>query len=435
MTGVNAFCREMAIYNFEYAKHDGGNGSLQLRSLCMNRSILVLFLLYCGNASATEWEAVSDPSTLRALFSDTVMEATLTDGVEAEATYNSDGTGELRAWGESFPRTWEVRGNDQVCIGMGREVKCFSMERSAEQADTYRATDIASGEQLIIKITRADGKLMVDSRPDTEVGAPAPEGGAAKPSVDEIAKELSNPNTSLASLTLKLQYRSFKGDLDDADDQDSTTILFQPALPFKRDDGSKIIFRPAIPFIVDQPLFQGGSDWDEETGLGDIAFDLAYAFAPEKEDPGKLVALGIFSSLPTGDDDLGLGETTTLGPEFLYGRISKELIWGLFPNHQWDVGGDIDVNLTTLQVFYFKFAAGGVSYGTSPIMTFDHEEDEWTVPLNLTVSKTVIFAGRPWKIGGEINYYVEQADAFGPEWMVSFNIAPVVVNVMADWFK
>ena len=253
--------------------------------------------------------------------------------------------------------------------------------------------------------------------------------------MDEIAKELANPNTSLASLTLKLQFRGFEGDLDDADDQNSTTLLFQPALPFKRDDGSKIIFRPAIPFIVDQPLFQGGSDWDEETGLGDISFDLAYAFAPEKEDPGKLVALGIISSLPTGDDDLGFGEATTLGPEFLYGRISKELIWGLFPNHQWDISGDNDVNLTTMQVFYFLFGAEGMTYGTSPIMTFDHEEDEWTVPLNLTVSKTIAIGGRPWKIGGELNYYIEQPDEFGPDWMVVFSVAPVVKNALAEWFK
>jgi len=258
---------------------------------------------------------------------------------------------------------------------------------------------------------------------------------AEEQSMDEIAKELANPNTSLASLTLKLQFRGFEGDLDDADDQNSTTLLFQPALPFKRDDGSKIIFRPAIPFIVDQPLFQGGSDWDEETGLGDISFDLAYAFAPEKEDPGKLVALGIISSLPTGDDDLGFGEATTLGPEFLYGRISKELIWGLFPNHQWDISGDNDVNLTTMQVFYFLFGAEGMTYGTSPIMTFDHEEDEWTVPLNLTVSKTIAIGGRPWKIGGELNYYIEQPDEFGPDWMVVFSVAPVVKNALAEWFK
>jgi hypothetical protein len=256
-----------------------------------------------------------------------------------------------------------------------------------------------------------------------------------EPSLDEIAKELANPNTSVASLTFKTQFRGFEGDLDDADEQSSTTLLFQPGLPFKREDGTKIIFRPAVPFFIDQPLYQGGSDWDEETGMGDISFDLAYALAPEKDDPGKLVAFGIFSSLPTGDEDLGFGEATTLGPEFLYGKISKELIWGLFPNHQWDISGDVDVSLTTMQVFYFKFAEGGVTYGTSPIMSYDHEGEEWTVPLNFTVSKTIAVGGRPWKVGGEINYYVEQPDAFGPEWMLVFSVAPVVKNPMAEWFK
>ena len=258
---------------------------------------------------------------------------------------------------------------------------------------------------------------------------------AEEQSLEEISKELSNPNTSLASLNLKLQFRGFEGDLDKADDQSSTSLVFQPSLPFKREDGSKIIFRPAMPFFVDQPVFEGGSDWGDDSGLGDISFDLAYAPAPQKDDPGKLIAFGVISSLPTGDEDLGFGEATTLGPELLYGSISKELIWGLFPNHQWDVSGDIDVNLTTMQVFYIKFAAAGVTYGSSPIMSYDHEEDELTLPLNFSVSKTTALGGRPWKLGAEINYYVEQPDAFGPEWMISFSAAPVVENAMAEWFK
>ena len=36
---------------------------------------------------------------------------------------------------------------------------------------------------------------------------------------DNTAKELANPNTSYASLTLKTQYRTFKGDLPGADSQ------------------------------------------------------------------------------------------------------------------------------------------------------------------------------------------------------------------------
>jgi len=35
----------------------------------------------------------------------------------------------------------------------------------------------------------------------------------------------------------------------------------------------------------------------------------------------------------------------------------------------------------------------------------------------------------------ELNYYVDQPDAVGPEWMIGFNIAPVVQNKLANWFK
>ena len=43
--------------------------------------------------------------------------------------------------------------------------------------------------------------------------------------------------------------------------------------------------------------------------------------------------------------------------------------------------------------------------------------------------------GRPWKLSTEVNYYFQQPDAFGPEWMISINITPVVENKMANWFK
>ncbi|MDH3720941.1 MAG: hypothetical protein OER74_05505 [Desulfobacteraceae bacterium] len=36
-------------------------------------------------------------------------------------------------------------------------------------------------------------------------------------------------------------------------------------------------------------------------------------------------------------------------------------------------------------------------------------------PLNLTAGKTVMFGTIPVKLQLEINYYVQQSDAFGPE--------------------
>ena len=130
---------------------------------------------------------------------------------------------------------------------------------------------------------------------------------AQEKSADKIARELSNPNTGLASLTLKNQFRWFEGDLPNADDQSSYTLLFQPALPFPLESGGKIIWRPAVPLIVDQPVFELGKlDFDGETGLGDIGFDLVYARTSES---GLLLAAGLFSTLPTAtSSDLGSGQ-------------------------------------------------------------------------------------------------------------------------------
>jgi hypothetical protein len=252
-------------------------------------------------------------------------------------------------------------------------------------------------------------------------------------SADEIAAELANPNTPVASLNFKLQNRRFDGDLPGAGDQSGTTLLFQPSLPFPLDNGDQILFRPAIPLVVDQPAFSG-SEFDDESGIGDIVFDLAYA---PRNDKGLLIAYGIIASLPTATEDTLGSDRYTLGPEYLIGKITKTYVIGAFPNHQWDIGGsgDQDISLTTLQLFGTILPGGGWNYGTSPIMTYDWESKQATIPLNFNFGKTVILDGQPWKLSFEINYYIEQADEFGPEWMLGFNVSPVVENKLANWFQ
>lgn len=252
---------------------------------------------------------------------------------------------------------------------------------------------------------------------------------------NEIAQELANPNTPLASLNFKFQFRTFEGTLPNADDQDSSLLLFQPSMPFPLDNGDLFFFRPAIPILFDQPVFDPGTgDFNSEAGLGDIAFDLAYA---PKTDTGLLIAAGIISTLPTAtNSELG-NQRLTLGPELLVGKLTKKYVLGAFPNHQWDIAGsgEADINLTTVQLFGTYLPGGGWNVGTAPIMSYDHIINEWSIPLNLTFGKTIIMGGRPWKIGMEINYFVEQPDAFGPEWFIGFNITPVVENALASWFK
>jgi len=258
-------------------------------------------------------------------------------------------------------------------------------------------------------------------------GALAEEGVSA----DKAAKELSNPNTALASLTLKNQFTWYKGDRPEADDQFSYTALFQPVFPFPRENGSKIIFRPAIPIIVGKPVWDG-TGFDDRSGLGDIAFDVAYAF-PSKGN-GVISAVGIFSSVPTATTD-GLGlKQWTLGPEFMFGKIGAKYIALIFPSHQWDVvgWGNNSVNVTTIQAAAIYLPGGGWNVGSGPIMSYDWNNEQWTLPLNFQFGKTVMFGKSPWKFSAEINYYVDQPGLIGPEWMVGINVTPVVKNYAAS---
>jgi len=67
-------------------------------------------------------------------------------------------------------------------------------------------------------------------------------------------------------------------------------------------------------------------------------------------------------------------------------------------------------------------------------LTYDRNASQWTAPLNFIVGRTIQLGDRPWKISAELNYYVTQSDAFGPRWMIDFNVAPVVKNALADFF-
>jgi hypothetical protein len=56
------------------------------------------------------------------------------------------------------------------------------------------------------------------------------------------------------------------------------------------------------------------------------------------------------------------------------------------------------------------------------------EAEEWTIPLNLDVSKTVMFGNLPVKLEFEANCYVVQPDLFGPEWLIRFPVPGVMLK-------
>ena len=50
------------------------------------------------------------------------------------------------------------------------------------------------------------------------------------------------------------------------------------------------------------------------------------------------------------------------------------------------------------------------------------------MPVGIGLAKTTRLGGKPWKFQAQVQHYVAQPDAFGPEWLFKFTVTPVVKN-------
>jgi hypothetical protein len=372
---------------------------------------------------ADNWADFSGAEVLQEFVSDTSAEIELRPGVTAVGQYNADGTAQIAAWGETFDRTWEVVGEDQVCYTALDETNCFTFEQNLDVPGDYRARNVETGDLLVFHVSETEA--AVASRV-TEAGS---EGGLGSPSASEVAAELSNPNSNMGSLTFLVNYLEFDGELPGASDQSGLQVLFQPSLPYALSDKTNLFIRPAIPLIISQDVPNSNGEWESKgVDLGDISFDASvFTSTPT----GLVYGGGFVGSIPTASNDaLGLDQWL-LGPELIGAVIRKWGIVGGLISHQWDVAGEssFDTSITAGQLFFVFNLKNGWQLTSSPLFSYDHEAssgNEWTLPLGLGLSKTMIIKGRPWQFGFEYQHYIESPDLFGPKWQIQFSISPVV---------
>ncbi|MEO9779410.1 MAG: hypothetical protein ABJH07_15465 [Sedimentitalea sp.] len=162
----------------------------------------------------------------------------------------------------------------------------------------------------------------------------APVSAQVGPNIDDLAKELSNPGAANAALNVKLEYRTYDGDLNGANDAVATTLTFQPVLPFKLNNENNLIFRPSFSYIWDQPLPNAATNSVYQTNSwGDIPYDLLYSWSTD----GWTFGAGVVGSIPTGSNISS--DTWLLGPSVLMVRPTNWGIWGFFPFHNEKSGG------------------------------------------------------------------------------------------------
>jgi hypothetical protein len=243
-----------------------------------------------------------------------------------------------------------------------------------------------------------------------------------QPSLSEVNRQLTNPISSIWSLTF--QFNNFI--LENG--RWVNNMLFQPVLPISLSKDWNLINRPVIPVYnsVPRPTSSGGLR--QTTSFGDIA---DVELLSPANSGNWLLALGPTFIFPSaGSRFTGQGKYQT-GPAGVLGYLTKEYIVGVFPQQWWSVSGGSTpaVSQLNLQPFFSLFLSHGWSVGYSGNILADWHASsgqQWTVPIGLQVAKVVKFGRLPVRLALAGQYMPVRPSDFGQEWNIQFVIAPVI---------
>ena len=227
---------------------------------------------------------------------------------------------------------------------------------------------------------------------------------------EDLAKQLSNPISSLVSLPYQFNFDRQIGPVRDGD---KFTLNIQPVIPFNLNSDWNLISRTIIPLSSQSDIFPGAGS---QSGCGSTL--QSFFFSPVKPAGGWLIwGIGPAISVPSTNDPL-LGSTRWgAGPTGVF--LTQQGPWtiGVLTNHIWSVSGSSrsgTVSQTFLQPFVAYAAPDAWTFTLNSESTYDWVADRWSVPVNFTVSKILKFGDLPpMSLGGTIGYWVDSPDT-GP---------------------
>lgn len=235
---------------------------------------------------------------------------------------------------------------------------------------------------------------------------------ASAPASADLAAKLSNPVSDLVSVPFQFNWEQNVG----PSELTRFILNVQPVMPFTLNEEWNLIARVIAPLISQPPLSGSGA---AAFGMGDIT--TSFFFSPSKSTRFTWGAGPVIVLPSTSEPTLGGGKWSA-GPTIVALKQTGPWTFGALWNQVWSFSGDSsrsDVNQMFLQPFLAYQATHTVTITIQSEMTanWDADDDRWTVPVNVSVSKLSSFGAFPASYQIGFGGFPAHPDV-GPSWKI-----------------